>query len=86
MKLEKMVLANAFALAVAILWILCALFVVLLPDLSMTIVKSWLLGMDLSALGSWSLDLANFLLGGVTLVISAWVSGYVFGWALEKVN
>ncbi|MCG2691749.1 DUF5676 family membrane protein [Microgenomates group bacterium] len=86
MKLEKNILANAFALATTILWILCALFVVLLPDLSMTVVKWWMHGMDVTALGAWSLDLANFLLGGLALVISAWVSGYIFGWAWEKVS
>ena len=86
MKLEKTVLANALALTTAILWILCALFVVLLPDLSMTVVKWWMHGMDPTALGAWSLDLANFILGGLTLVISAWVSGYIFGWAWEKVS
>lgn len=86
MKLEKNVLANAFALTTAILWTLCVLFVVLLPDFSTIIIKWWLHGMDITALGPWRLDLANFLLGGLALVISAWISGYIFGWAWEKVS
>lgn len=86
MKLEKTVLANALALATAILWTLCTLFVVLLPDFSMTVVKWWMHGMDIAIMGSWSLDLANFLLGGLALVVSAWVSGYIFGWAWEKAS
>lgn len=86
MKLNKIGLAYAFALATAILWTICSAFIVLLPDVSMTILKWWMHGMDVAVMGNWSLDLANFFLGGLTLVISAWVSGYIFGWSWEKVR
>ncbi len=85
MKLDKMVLANAFALATAVLWILCSAIVWLLPDFSMTVFKWWMHGMDVG-LGNWNLNLGNFVGGGVIAVISAWVSGWVFGWVWEMVS
>ncbi len=81
-----MVLANAFALSTAILWALCSLIVWLLPDLSLTATEWWMHGMDLSVLGSWNLTLENFLLGGIILTGSLWVTGYIFGWCWEVLS
>lgn len=86
MKTNTTKLANAFALAMMVLWIICSLFVWLLPDLSLQITSWWMHGMDLSAMGSWHLTVGNFLLGGITAVISAWVTGWVLGWAWQTVG
>lgn len=86
MKLEKQVLANAFALATAILWVACVLIVWLLPGFSMMVFRWWMHGMNVSNLGNWNVTLGNFLGGGVTAVISAWISGWIFGWAWEKMS
>jgi len=83
MKLEKMVLANALALATAVSWLVCSAFVVFLPEFSLNVTRWWLHGLDISALGAWKLDVTNFLLGGVSLTASVWGVGYVFGWAWE---
>lgn len=86
MRLDKMVLANAFGLATAVLWALCSAIVWLLPGFSLTVTRWWMHGMDVSGLGNWNLTLGNFVGGGVTAVISAWVSGWVLGWAWEKMS
>ncbi len=86
MKLNKTVLANAFALVTVVLWTLCSAIVWLLPNFSMTVFKWWMHGMNMSGLGNWNLTLGNFVGGGVTAIISAWVSGWVFGWAWEMVS
>lgn len=86
MKLDKMVLANAFGLATAILWTLCSAFVLLFPAFSTTISNWWMHGLDISVLGVWNLTVANFIWGGVTLVISAWITGWVFGWSWEMAS
>lgn len=83
MRTTKEMLANGFGLATGLLWILCAAFVWLLPDLSLTITKWWLHGLSIEALGTFNLTFGNFLWGGVTLVIAGWVTGYVLGWSLE---
>jgi len=86
MKLEKMAIANAFALSSIVLWILCTVFVVLLPDFSLTVTQWWMHGLNISAMGSWNLNFGNFLFGGIALAISAWITGYVLGWCWEFVS
>ena len=86
MKLDKNVLANAFGLATVILWAACAASVWLFPNLSLTVTKWWMHGLDMQVLGSWNLTLSNFLLGGLTMAGSAWVVGWVFGWSWEKMS
>jgi hypothetical protein len=86
MKLKKKILAKTFALATAIFWLLCSAFVLLFPDLSMSITGWWMHGMNISVMGNWNLNFTNFLLGGITMTASAWVSGYIFGWSWETMS
>lgn len=86
MKVNTIKVANAFALAMAILWTLCSVFVVSLPGLSLQITTWWMHGMDLSPMGNWHLTFGNFLLGGVTAVIASWVTGWVLGWSWQAVG
>ncbi|MBI2009212.1 hypothetical protein HYS84_02240 [Candidatus Saccharibacteria bacterium] len=83
MKLTKNKLASAFALATAVLWTLCSAFVTIFPDFSYKVTKWWLHGMNIDVLGDFNLGWSNFLWGGLTLVVSFWVIGYVLGWSLE---
>ncbi len=86
MKLNEMVLASTFALATLILWVLCSAFVWLLPDFSLMITEWWMHGLDMSVMGDWNLSLYNLIAGGVTLTVSGWVTGYVFGWSWRKMS
>ena len=86
MKNNTMKLANAFALAMAVLWVLCSAVIWLLPSFSWTVTGWWMHGMDLSAMGSWNLTVGNFLLGGITAAVSAWVTGWVLGWSWQTVG
>ncbi len=82
MKLTKELLANAFALTGAILWIACTMIAILLPGL-------YRAGAELFALGNvghQSLSFYNVVLGGVLFAIVSWVVGYVFGWSLELLS
>ena len=83
MKLTKNKLAGSFALATAVLWTLCSAFVAIFPDFSLKVTKWWLHGMDIDTLSEFNLSWGNYLSGGLTLVISLWVTGYVLGWSLE---
>ncbi len=83
MKLGKVTLANAFALTTVIVWVVCSAFILLLPDFSLTVVRWLFMGLDISALGRFNLDFTTFLLGGVTAVVSTWITGYVLGWSIE---
>jgi hypothetical protein len=84
---KKMKIANASALAMAVIWLICSIGVWLLPDFSMKITNSWMHGMDVGGvMGMWSLTWSNFLVGGVSAVLASWLVGYIFAWALEKTS
>lgn len=80
MKLTKNNIAKGLALTTGVLWVLCSLVVALLPEFSRTVTEWWMYGMEL---GSYSITWGSFIFGGVTLVASAWLAGYILGWSLE---
>ena len=86
MKKEKIVLANAFAFTVTILWVVCSLIVAVFPAFSLTVTSWWMHGEAPSAMGTWNLTWGNVFLGGVTLAVAAWLSAYLFGWCWEIVS
>lgn len=70
---------NAFAITVAIVYIICRLLISIIPgDLSFAIASSWFHGIQLSNAGSWDLTMSSFILGLVSSAVSAWVIGYIF--------
>jgi len=83
MKLTKHNLAHGFALATAILWVLCSGFVAIFPDFSRTITQWWMHGMEVA---QFNLEWSNFVWGGLTLVLSAWLAGWILGWSLEIID
>lgn len=86
MKLDKIVLANAFALSTAIFWVICSAIVYLLPAFSLTVANWWMHGLDVSLMGNWNITFTNFIWGGITITASLWATGYIFGWAWEKMS
>ena len=86
MKSTKNKLASSFALTTVVLWTLCSTFVAIFPDFSFKVTKWWLHGMNIDILSDFNLRWSNFLWGGLTLVISFWIVGYVLGWSLEIFN
>ncbi len=83
MQLDSVKLANAFAVAMSILWILCSAFVWILPEFTMQSFTWMMHGIELPA---WNLNFGNFLSGGISLMVSAWVTGWVLGWSWEAVG
>lgn len=83
MKNNKIIYANTFAVTVAFVWVICTLGVAFLPDLSLTMSKWFMHGLDMTVMGIWKVTLNGFILGGLVLIIFGWISGYVFGWSLD---
>ena len=78
MKHESNATANAAAVTVAALYVICRIAIVLFPDLAMSVAQSWFHGLELSRVSSWNLSLGSFILGFGTSTIGAWVIGYIF--------
>ncbi len=71
--------ANATAATVAVVYIFCALGVLLFPDISMTIARSWFHGIDISKLTlSTQTNSGSLVLGFITATGGGWLLGYIF--------
>lgn len=78
MKKDPNATANASAVTVAVLYVVCRLLVGLFPDLMLTIAQSWFHMTGQSSFTSWDLTLGSFILGLITATVSAWAVGYFF--------
>ncbi len=79
MKHDPMATANAMAVTVAFIAVVCALAIILAPDLSLGIAQSWFHGIDLSKVRTVvSPSLGSILYGWITATIGGWLVGYVF--------
>lgn len=78
MKHDPKATANAAAVTVAIVYIVCRVGVVLFPDLATTIAQSWFHGFELSQVSGWDRSLGSFILGLTTSTIGTWLVGYLF--------
>jgi hypothetical protein len=86
MKLKEMALANALAAAMAVSWVICTLFVVLFPGLSLSLTRDMIHGLNVEALGSWQITLGNFISGGVMLSVFAWIFGWVLAYTYNRLT
>lgn len=78
MKHEPNATANALAITVAILYVVCRIAVALFPDLAMSVAQSWFHGLELSKVSGWNLSMGSFILGLITSTAGAWLVGYIF--------
>lgn len=76
-----MATANAMAATVAFIAVVCALAIILAPELSLGVAQSWFHGIDLSKMRmAVNPSLGSLLYGWITATIGGWVVGYVFAW------
>ncbi len=78
MKLDSLSFANAAALIMAVVYVVCRLSVGLFPDLTLAIAQSWFHGIDLARISGWNLGVGSFVLGLISLSLFTWVVDYVF--------
>jgi len=79
MKHDPMATANAAAATTAFIAVVCALAIILAPELSLGIAQSWFHGIDLSKVRTVvSPSLGSIVYGWVTATVGGWVVGYVF--------
>ena len=85
MKLKETAWANASAILTGVVYLVCAAFVTILPDLSKSVMQSWFHGIDLEALWTGA-PRGNFILGLVSAIIGTWLVGYLFAWLYNRFN
>lgn len=83
MKLNEKAWANASAVFIGIVYVFCALGVVLFPGIAKAVAGSWFHGIDLGLIWTGSAR-PNFLLGLVTAVGLSWIGGWIFAWLYNR--
>lgn len=80
MKFKQLALANAAAVWMGAVYLLCGLAIAALPGLSRAVMQSWFHGMDMSQMWTSSAFQGNFVLGLVTATGLTWVGTYLFAY------
>ena len=83
MKLNVTAWANASAVVVGVIYVVCALLVAIFPDGMKIVATSWFHGMDLSVLWTGA-PRSNYVLGLLTAVGGSWLTGWLFTWVYNK--
>lgn len=79
MKHNPMATANAMAVTVAFIAVVCALAIILAPELSLGIAQSWFHGIDLEKVRTAvNPSFGSILYGWITATAGGWLVGYVF--------
>lgn len=78
MKCNPSASANAAAVTTAVIYVVCALFFMIAPGLSMAITKTWFHGIDISLIDARTITFGSFILGLVSATAGAWLVGYLF--------
>ena len=85
MKLKETAWANASAISVGVVYLVCAAFVAILPGLSKLVMQSWFHGISFEAIWTGAAR-GNFVLGLISAVIGAWLVGYLFAGLYNKLG
>jgi len=78
MKKDPLATANASAITIAFVYIVCALSIILFPVLSLRIAQTWVHGLDLSRMMGFDVTFGSFIFGLITSTLGGWLVGYVF--------
>lgn len=78
MKHNPMASANALASVGAILYVICAGWVLLSRSSFMGMMNTWAHGVNMGALPFKTPDVGTILIGLLTFTVVAWLTGYAF--------
>ncbi len=76
--IKPIILANAVTTVLMIAYVLCALFVVLLPDLSFSITQTWFHFLNVGSVHgvATSINIGSVVIGVITLGATVWILTY----------
>jgi len=73
-----MVLANAAAVWIGIIYLFCGLAIAVFPEISRSVSQSWFHGIDIGKIWSAVPFPGSFLLGFVSSMLLTWAAAYLF--------
>ncbi len=80
MKHDLKATANAFAVLIAAVYVICAGWVLVSRNAFMVFTDNWIHGIDMTALPYTQPSTIDLITGFLTAVIAAWLAGYLFAW------
>lgn len=78
MKHDPKASALAVATTTGVIYIVCALSIVLLPGFAMGIAQSWFHGIDITQIQAFNVTVGSFFYGLVTATIAGGLVGWCF--------
>ena len=78
MKLDPVRLAHSSAIVTAIFYTICWVLIGSMPVFYMGMMRSWIHGVDITALPRSMMSPGVGLYGLITMTVVAWATGYVF--------
>ncbi len=82
--MKEQAFANAFAVITAVVYVICAFWVIVARNSLMALFGSWAHGIDWKSLPYAPLTAGNLIFGFVTAVVAAWVAGWLFVWLYNR--
>ena len=76
--MKEQAFANSFAAVIAVVYVVCAAWVILSRNTFMQLTNSWIHGIDMNSLPPKDITASSLLSGLITALIAAWISGYLF--------
>jgi hypothetical protein len=78
MKHDPKATANALAVVGGVLYLICAILTLISTEIYLSIMGTWAHSLDMKALPQKTPDLGTLVIGLITFVLAAWVTGYAF--------
>ena len=82
--MKEQAFANAFAVTIAIVYVVCAGWVVVSRSTFMGLAGSWIHGVNMESLPYTAPTAACLVFGLITAVVASWVAGYIFAWLYKQ--
>ena len=78
MQLHPKAFANASALVVGALYLVCAALVAIAPDFFLSVANSWVHALDLTKIKAVNFTAGKLLIGLVSITVVSWAVDYLF--------
>jgi len=74
----------AFAITSGITYLVCALFIWLIPSQTMLFFGDWFHGIDLTKIAGKAITMGAFFRGLISVLLAAYLVGALYAWAYNK--
>jgi len=78
MKKNPTATAHAAAITTAVIYVVCALLVIIAPDFSINVAQAWFHGLDITKISAYNVTVGSFVWGLITSTAGMWIVGYIF--------